>query len=234
VAAKDAAGTVRRARGLGVRTVYETLKRNILDLTLAPGSPIDEVQLAKRFSMSRTPVREALVRLASEGLVTTLPNRNTIVSVVDFAQLPVYFDALALMYRVTTRAAGVYRTTEDLKVMRLHQDEFARSVEREDALGMIASNRDFHVAIAAAGRNSYYTAFFTQLLDEGRRILRLYYSSFNDQLPRRFVQEHEDILAAVEARDIERCDRLAIQHGDQIVRQIQSYLARDMSSHVKL
>ena len=73
------------SRGLGVRTVYETLKRDILDMTLAPGDQRDETRLSARFSLSRTPVREALVRLTSEGLVTTLPNRNTIVAVIDFA-----------------------------------------------------------------------------------------------------------------------------------------------------
>ncbi len=74
-----------RTRGRGVQTVYEALRRAIVDLRLEPGSPLDEVTLAERFDMSRTPVREALVRLAAEGLVTQLPNRNTIVAPIDFA-----------------------------------------------------------------------------------------------------------------------------------------------------
>ncbi|MFN4172160.1 MAG: GntR family transcriptional regulator, partial [Pseudorhodobacter sp.] len=65
-----------RKRGSGVKVVYEMLRDEILDLKLPPGSPIDEVQLAERFGMSRTPIREALVRLAGEGLVETLPNRS--------------------------------------------------------------------------------------------------------------------------------------------------------------
>ena len=59
-------------RGAGVGHVYKTLHREIIELKIAPGSPIDELQLAARFSMSRTPIREALVRLAAEGLITTL------------------------------------------------------------------------------------------------------------------------------------------------------------------
>ncbi len=58
-----------RKRGSGVKMVYDLLRDEILDLKLAPGSPIDEVQLADRFKMSRTPIREALVRLAGEGLI---------------------------------------------------------------------------------------------------------------------------------------------------------------------
>ena len=64
-----------RKRGSGVKYVYDILRDEILDLVLPPGSPIDEIQLSERLAMSRTPIREALVRLAGEGLVTTLPNR---------------------------------------------------------------------------------------------------------------------------------------------------------------
>src|ERR1700754_5067550 len=98
-----------RKRGSGSKLAYDILRDEILDLVLAPGTAIDEVQLSERLSMSRTPIREALVRLASEGLVTTLPNRSTIVAAIDFVNLPVYFEALTLMYRVTTRDAAVHR-----------------------------------------------------------------------------------------------------------------------------
>ena len=92
--------------------------------------------------MSRTPVREAMVRLAAEGLVTTLPNRNTIVTPIDFSSVPVYFDALVLMYRVTTRLAAMHRKESDLIEIRALGDAFARTVEVADAFGMIAVNRD--------------------------------------------------------------------------------------------
>jgi DNA-binding GntR family transcriptional regulator len=223
-----------RKRGEGVRRVYEILRDDILDLRLAPGSPIDEVQLAERLSMSRTPIREALVRLAAEGLVTTLPNRSTVVSSIDFLNLHTFFDALTLMYRVTTRLAAEFRTEDDLEIIRARQAEFTRAVEAHDALAMIATNREFHAAIAEAGRNPYYTGLFCRLLDEGRRILRVYYSSFDDHLPRRYVDEHEDMIAAIEARDVAEADRLASAHDDQIVRQIQDMIARDRRRPIAL
>ncbi|WP_342714579.1 FCD domain-containing protein [Celeribacter neptunius] len=65
------------------------------------------------------------------------------------------------------------------------------------------------------------------MLDEGRRILRLYYSSFNDKLPEQYVTEHEDMIRAIVDRDVARADELARAHADQIVRQIQSYIAAD-------
>ena len=230
----DSAAFPERRRGSGVRMVYDQLRDEILDLELLPGSPIDEVQLAERFGMSRTPIREALVRLSGEGLVETLPNRSTMVSNIDFLNLHTFFDAMTLMYRVTTRLAATYHRPADLKTIRKHQARFAKAVEAQDALAMIASNRDFHAAIAEAGRNPYYTSLFLRILDEGRRLLRLYYQSFDDRLPQEFVQEHEDIIAAITARDIDLCDRLGKGHADQIIRQIQHFLARDERQPVTL
>ncbi|MEZ5812818.1 MAG: GntR family transcriptional regulator [Rhizobiaceae bacterium] len=223
-----------RKRGEGVKFVYGLLRDEILNLSRAPGSAIDEIQLSKQLSVSRTPIREALIRLAAEGLVTTLPNRATVVSNIDFLNLHTFFDALTLMYRVTTRLAAQNRTADELAVIRKRQAEFADAVESQDALTMIAANREFHAAISEAGRNAYYTDLFCRLLDEGRRILRIYYSSFDDRLPRRYVDEHEEIIAAIEARDVEAADRLASIHADQIVRQIQQMIARDQRQHIGL
>jgi 3-hydroxyacyl-CoA dehydrogenase/enoyl-CoA hydratase/3-hydroxybutyryl-CoA epimerase len=80
----------------------------------------------------------------------------------------------------------------------------------------------------------FYSTEALWLLDEGRRILRLYYSTFDDRLPRQYVDEHEEIIAAIEAGDVERADRLAIAHAGQIVRQIQEYIARDLDRPVAI
>ncbi|MEI4260833.1 GntR family transcriptional regulator [Roseovarius sp. D0-M9] len=223
-----------RKRGSGVQFIYGVLRDEILNLTLAPGSPIDEVQLSERLAMSRTPIREALVRLAGEGLVTTLPNRSTVVANIDFLNLHTFFDAITLMYRVTTRLAAEHRTEADLEAIRARQAEFAQAVAAQDALEMIGTNREFHAAIAVAGRNPYYESLFLRLLDEGRRLLRLYYSSFDDQLPQRYVTEHEEIIAAIEARDIEACDALAKAHADQITAQIRKMIAVDRRREIAL
>lgn len=221
-------------RGSGVATVYGVLKKEILELTIAPGSPVDEVALTERFGMSRTPIREALVKLAGEGLVVTLPNRGTVVAPIEILELPQFFDALTLMYRVTTRLAAANRTGGDLASIRALQAGYADAVAQRDVAAMIEVNRDFHAAIAHAGRNGYYAELFERLLDEGRRLLRFYYSSFDDDLPRAYLDEHEEMVAAIEARDVARSDRVAKAHADQIVRQIQAYIAHDRRVNAEL
>lgn len=224
-----------RKRGTGARFVYDTLRDEILNLTLQPGTPIDEISLADRLSMSRTPIREALVRLASDGLVTLLANRSTVVSQIDFPNLHHFFDALTLMYRVTTRLAAQFHDDADLEEIRARQEAFAKVVLAGDTNGMIELNRNFHVAIAEAGRNPYYLQLFSRLLDEGRRILRLYYyPTFEPHLPHPYIQEHEAIIAAISAREVETCDRLAKEHADKIVSQIQEMMARDLRQDLTL
>ncbi len=223
-----------RKRGSGVKMVYDLLRDEILDLKLAPGSPIDEVQLADRFKMSRTPIREALVRLAGEGLIETLPNRSTMVSNIDFLNLHTFFDALVLMYRVTTRLAAQYHRPEDLATIRTFHEEYAAAVKAQDALAMIATNAAFHSAIADAGRNPYFSSLFRRLLDEVRRILRLYYQSYEDQLPQRFVDEHQEMIDVIAARDVEAADRIGREHAEQIVAQVQRLFTRNERLDIQL
>jgi DNA-binding GntR family transcriptional regulator len=231
---KQALPSPDRKKGSGAKFVYDILRDEIISLQLLPGSPIDENQLAERFEMSRTPIREALVRLGSDGLVTALPNRSTVVSNIDFLGLPAFFDAMTLMYRMTTRLAARNRTADDLQIIRAHQEDFARAVREQNALKMIATNRDFHAAIADAGRNPYYASLFARLLDEGRRLLRLYYSSFADRLPEQYVVEHEDMIRAIEEQDIDLADSLASGHADQIVNQIRKLITEDRREQIRI
>ena len=203
-------------------------------MALRPESHLDEVRLSERFGMSRTPIREALLRLAADGLVTTLPNRNTVVAAIDYATLPPYFEALTLMYRVTTRGAALQRGPEGMEAIRGYQRDFVNAVAAQDALAMIEANREFHVAIAKRAGNPYYTSLFTRLLDEGRRIIRLYYSTFDDRLPREYVNEHEEMIAAIDASDSDLADKLAKAHARQIIRQIQEYVSRDAEKSLQL
>jgi len=225
---------VKRRRGSGVMTVYQALKRDILNMSIAPGDPLDEASLSRRFGMSRTPIREALVRLVGEGLATTMPNRNTVVSTINFLDMPAYLDALTLMYRLSTRLAAARRTQSDLAKMRECQERFAQAVARADALEMLETNREFHLAISAAGANKYYTELFSKLLNEGLRVLRAYYLSFADRLPAEYVDEHESIIAAIEARNLDRADAIGLQHAMQIVKRIESFVALNPGGRLDL
>ena len=216
--------TEKRARGEAALQIYQSLRREILDMSLAPGVPLDEKSIAARYAVSRSPVREAIIRLSADGLVHTLPNKSAIVSPLNIEEFPAYVDALDLMQRVTTRLAAMHRSPEDLNRIKQTHLDFERTRSAGDALGMIETNRNFHTAIAEAGKNRHFTMLYTRLLDEGRRTLRVYFHSLNDALPEDLAQEHDGIIDAIERRDPDLAEMLGHQHAEQVSDRILSYL----------
>ncbi|MEM9126138.1 MAG: GntR family transcriptional regulator [Pseudomonadota bacterium] len=215
---------IKQARGYGAYAIYTELRNEILALELEPGQLVDESSLAKRFEVSRSPVREALVRLVSDNLLQTLPNKGTIVAPLRIEEFPQYVDALDLMQRATTRLAAEFRSQDDLQHMRAFQAEFVETLKTGDVLGMIQKNRDFHVAIGRASRNTYIASAYERILDDGRRFLRLYFKSFGDVMPTSMADSHEAIIAAIEAGDLDLSERLAQEHTEEVQQRFLQYL----------
>ena len=213
-------------RGFGALGVFEKLRNEILALQLEPGQLIDEASLAKRFDVSRSPIREALVRLASERLVQTLPNKGTIVAPLNLEDFPKYIDALDLIQRVVTRLAAVNRSEADLAKIRALQEAFRESHARGDALGVILGNREFHAAIGDASGNRIFADTYRRILDEGRRTLCLYFRSHEGVLPPDLDREHYGIIDAIEKRDPDRAEELARQHAEGMHRRFVDYISK--------
>jgi DNA-binding GntR family transcriptional regulator len=205
----------KHVKGQAVRKVYETLHREILTMKLAPSAPLDEKALADRFKLSRSPVREAMIRLAGEGLVVTLPNRSTLVAPFDITTFPSYIEALDLLQRANTRLAAEFRTDADIETLWERQQNFDNALKKHDFLLMSATNRDFHVAIATAGKNIYLTDQYRRLLNEGRRIQHLHFDLVAKSYQALLNDEHDEMIKAISDHDVERADTLAHQHTRQ-------------------
>ncbi len=224
----------KRIKGPGWKSVYDALRAEILTLALAPGQPLDETTLAARFGLSRSPVREALIRLAGEELVVTLANRSTIVAPLELASFPKYVEALDITQRMHARLAAQLRTEADLESIARRQRAFEAALKTRDHLAMSEANKNFHMAIARAGKNPYLIAFYERLLDQGRRMLHMHFE-FLERTPgsQMLTGEHDEMLAAIAARDIERADALAHAHTrqfrDNFIRFMSETYAGDMS-----
>lgn len=215
---------VKNAKGFGAVKIYETLRSEILSLVLEPSQLIDEVSIAARFKVSRSPVREALVRLAAESLLQTLPNKGTIVAPLRIEEFPQYVDALDLLQRAVTRLAASSRDSVDIEKIYLAQAGYAKCVEAGDVQGMILGNRDFHAAIAHAGKNRYLEQSYCQVLDGGLRSLRLYFKSFGDVIPPKLTEGHLQIIHAIENQDVELAESLAREHTREMQVRFLDYL----------
>lgn len=203
-----------RSRGSGAAHVYAQLRAEILSLAVEPGTLLDETELAARFELSRSPVREALVRLSAEGLVTTLRNRSSIVAPVDVLVVPSYLDAVELLYRLTARLAALHRTSAQLAGIHEIHRRHTEATSRGDLAGMIDLNRDFHLAIARAGGNSFYAGWTQQILDHGQRIIGLYLRDLGEPdaaTSQGWATTHGRLVAAIEAQDADEAEAVARQ-----------------------
>lgn len=206
----------KRIKGSGVKVAYETLRTEILSLALPPGALLDETTLADRFGMSRSPVREALIRLAGEELVVTLANRSTIVAPIDLPSFPKYVEALDIAQRMNTRLAAELRSDADLKAIARQQKAFVAAVASGSQLAMSEANRAFHMAIAEAGKNPFLAAFYDRLLNQGRRMLHLHFDYIEKEHDGYLLtDEHDQMLDAIQAKDVDRADALAHAHTRQ-------------------
>ena len=115
-----------RPKGIGTQRVYAQVREDIIGLRLPPGADLDEASLEERFGVSRTPVREALIRLASEGLIVLLPNRGARITHIDISDVPQLFEALELCQRATIRWAAERRTPADISELRTDQSGFSQ------------------------------------------------------------------------------------------------------------
>lgn len=224
----------KRTRGEGANRIFNTMREEILSLEISPGQPVDEVRLAERFGVSRSPVREALVRLASIGLVNTLPNKSTIVAPLNIEEFAQYIDALDLLQRATHRLAAKLRSEQDLIEIDLCQQQFAQAVDDSDVVAMIERNQAFHMAIAKASGNNYLAKSYSSLLDEGRRILRLYFRSYNDTLPPELTVEHNRIIDAIRDQDEDLVEQLAHEHSVEVKTRFLTYLSQSYTSDIKV
>jgi DNA-binding GntR family transcriptional regulator len=199
----------RPRRGMGASSVYQALREDILSLSLHPGTLLDETELSQRFGVSRSPVREALIRLSAEGLVRTLRNRSSIVAFFDVSEITGFFDALDLMYRVTARLAAQARDEAGIAAIVAAADAHRDAVAKSDVIATIDHNRALHLAIATATGNPYFVQWMGSVLDNGQRILRQFTSMYGRVSGSLHPGSHGDLVAAIIAGNADAAEAAA-------------------------
>lgn len=179
--------------------IAEELEGLIFNGTFSDGARLDEVQLAERFDVSRTPIREALQRLTLSGLVEQLPRRGVFVRQPGPVELIEMFEVMAELEAVCVRLAASRITDGALKDLHSTNIRCDAAVEAHDADGYFRENERFHAIIYRQSGNSFLEQECQRLhrrLQPFRRIqLRL-----RGRL-RQSMSEHKVIVAALEAGD---------------------------------
>lgn len=194
----------------------DIIRNRILDMTLEPGSRIDAPLLMKQFSLSRTPAREALNRLAAEDLVVLHANRGAYVRRLDFDDIQALFD----IYFVEERMLGHFCNFRDPGLVadmeRLHREHQAATRARRH-LDVTRLNSEFHQRLAASSGNSYVQEFAHRIHNHFRRLAFCTYQ-MEIRMSKvlrmeRIVDEHARIIAAIRSEDRKRLIDTLVNHA---------------------
>jgi DNA-binding GntR family transcriptional regulator len=190
--------------------VYDHLREEILAGHLQPGAELAEVALSERLGVSRGPLREAIGRLAAEGLVTVRPRRGAVVrslSKEEFLELYQVREALEMM---AVRLAVPRLTDDDLAALQGLTETMARHAERDEVSDFFEANAEFHARIFEASGNGKLQELYRQLLGQiGRYRIRSLILRGNLQ---RSIAEHAAILRAAKRGDADRAAHLMSEH----------------------
>lgn len=178
--------------------VYGRLRNAIVDGTLAPGEQLRDADLAAWLGVSRTPVREALLRLSEAGLVVVQPGRSTAVSSVDRRAVRDARDVVAAMHEVAVREAVGSLTDADLEAMREANRRFAQAVADGDLEAALRADDDLHGVPVTVAANRALVAVLDQFTPVLRRAERL---RFSTRSGRASIERHDELIRLCAAGD---------------------------------
>lgn len=185
-------------RGLLRDEVYLRLRDAIVDGTLEPGEQLRDAEVATWLGVSRTPVREAVLRLGEAGLVRAEPGRSTTVAELDPTEISDARAVVAAMHRLAVTEAVDRLTAADLTAMREANARFAAAVAHGDVAGALDADDAFHAVPVVVAANRALTTVLEQFTPVVRRLER---ARFASEQAHGSVELHTRLLHCLEAGD---------------------------------
>lgn len=211
-----------------VRKVRDAIENDVVGGVFAPGERLDEVLLAKRFGVSRTPVREALMQLSAIGVVELRPRRGAVV--VDHSPQRVYemFEVMGELEGLAAALAARRLSDDDRATLAAAHERCRASAATGDADAYYYDNEDFHLAIYAASRSGFLIEQ-CEVLHRRLRPFRRLQLRVRNRLNASF-DEHDGVLAAIFAGDAEtaraRLRNHVVVQGDRFADLLSAYEQR--------
>ncbi len=191
-------------------TAAEMIRQAIVDGRLAPGQRLTEERLARELGISRTPVREALKVLQSEGLVDAAPNRSATVRAYEPGDLEDIYQLRALLEGYAARRAAGRLSEEKLLALRASCERFEAMSPADDLREVVRENFVFHNTILEAAGSTRLSGMVRQVVE-----LPLVYKSYvwySPEQARISQHYHRQITRALERRDAERAELVMKEH----------------------
>ncbi len=201
----------RRDRNLGAAdAVYETVRSLIVSGALEPGTRVGEEDYARHFAVSRTPVREAFLRLQAERLLERSSGRSLIVAGVTADEILEVYVVRVVVDGLAARLAAEAARPQDVSELRWQNDRLREAAVAGDASNMAVINRQLHESICRAGRNDF---LLEMMVTVHERIRRFPGTTFlHGGRPESAIREHDEIIAAIARRKPDDAEARARAH----------------------
>lgn len=196
---------------------YTAIEAEIVTLRLAPGSVVSEQMLSERLGIGRTPIREALQRLARERLVTILPRRGVVVSAIDVRSQLRLLEVRREVERLVARSAALRATDAERKRFVALATAFEKAARANDDTAFLRVDREFNELCVAAARNDFAEAAMSLMSGLSRRFWYLHYRQAADMPVA--AKLHADVARAIGERD---ADAAAAAH-DRLIDNIEAF-----------
>lgn len=197
------------------RRLMARLRHAIVTMEIKPGEKLSEQDLARRFGVSRQPVREAFIKLAEAGLVRVLPQRGTLVVKISLAAVEDARFVREAIECAVVREAALHADAESIEGLRRCLGETADALARGDGERLFALDEEFHRGLAAAaGRPRAWSV----VEEQKGQMDRVRYLDLNDAIPMRTVlDQHRSIFTAVAERNARAAELAMRDHLSEIL-----------------
>jgi DNA-binding GntR family transcriptional regulator len=204
--------------------VAQRLRQMLVENRIAPGAKLNERALSEALNVSRTPLREAIKMLAAEGLVELLPNRGAIAVALSEADVLNTFEVMGGLEAQSGALAAERVTNAELQEITAMHYEMLAAYTRRDLPAYYQLNAAIHSAINRAAKNPVLTATYQQV---NARLQALRFRSNQDEAKwQAAMAEHDQMIAALTARDAAAMQRVLSQHlmnkRDVVVQQLRA------------
>jgi DNA-binding GntR family transcriptional regulator len=192
------------------RFAYEAIKEAILTFRLKPGQSLVESDLASQLAISKTPVRDALMKLQKEGLVEKIPYTGTYVSPINRQNLTEIFQIRAVLEGLAVRLATINNNVDEIDKLQTVIDNHALSARDNEISIASKFNSQFHDAIIQLSSNTLLSQILANFDDHLKRYRIL--SNYQNNRLQKSVEEHQAVLNAIRQRDPELAETLLRLH----------------------
>ncbi len=212
--------------------LHDTIRNDILNLTIKPGSSVSEVELASLYQVSRTPIREILIHLRQERLVHVYPQRGTIIALIDMAYLKQMVHMRLLIEKdVLVEAAGCIDEKQLQELRMLCSFQRALAEHNGDPVEFLQQDNAIHQSIFAACGHQEIWAVLEKSSVHYRRFRLL--DVFEKKQMLRLVDDHEKLVdllttknTAVMAEFIQKHLFAGLSHSDEVIAKHPEYFLR--------